>query len=207
MQMQTDRKLVDRLIKGDERAFDGFFASYFPRLYRFALGRVGGDGDLAEEAVQNALCKAIDKLKTYRAEAPLFSWLCTFCRHEIYALTRRSGREQVALREDDPGVRAALESLFVAADYDPELAASRSEVGRWVQATLDHLPTLYGNLLEWKYLHGLSVKEIAARIDRGPKATESLLTRSRQAFRDGFNSFTQGGADGTAPLATAGKPE
>ena len=204
MQIRKDRKLVDRLIAGDERAFDAFFASYFPRLYRFALGRVDGDGDLAEEAVQTALCKAIDKLATYRAEAPLFSWLCTFCRREIYALTRRAGREQVALREDDPGVRAALETLFVAADYDPEVSASRKEIGRWVQATLDHLPTLYGNLLEWKYLHGLSVKEIATRIDRGPKATESLLTRSRQAFRDGFNSFMQRGAVGKAPPVTAG---
>lgn len=204
MQIRTDKKLVNRLIKGDERAFDAFFASYFPRLYRFALGRVGGDGDLAEEAVQRALCKAIDKLQTYRAEAPLFSWLCTFCRHEIYALTVRGGREQVALCEDDPSVRAALESLFAGADYDPELSASRGEVRRWVQVTLDHLPTLYGNILEWKYLHGLSVKEIAERIDRGPKATESLLTRSRQAFRDGFSSFTQSGVDGTASLATAG---
>ena len=204
MQIRRDKKLVARLIAGDERAFDAFFGSYFPRLYRFALARLSGDGDTAEEAVQRTLCKAIDKLATYRAEAPLFSWLCTFCRREIYALTRARGGESVALREEDPAVRAALETLFASAEHDPELSASRSEVGRWVQATLDHLPTLYGNLLEWKYLHGLSVKEIAARIDRGPKATESLLTRARKAFRDGFDSFIHGGADGTAPATTAG---
>jgi DNA-directed RNA polymerase specialized sigma24 family protein len=41
-------------------------------------------------------------------------------------------------------------------------------------------------VLEWKYIHGLSVDEIAERLDVGYKATESLLTRAREAFRDAF---------------------
>jgi DNA-directed RNA polymerase specialized sigma24 family protein len=33
---------------------------------------------------------------------------------------------------------------------------------------------------------GLSVEEIAERLGLGPKAAESLLSRARQAFREGF---------------------
>ncbi len=47
---------------------------------------------------------------------------------------------------------------------------------RLVQVTLDTLP----------FSHGLSVKEIAGRLNLRLKAAESLLTRAREAFRGGF---------------------
>jgi DNA-directed RNA polymerase specialized sigma24 family protein len=52
-----------------------------------------------------------------------------------------------------------------------------------VQATLDTLPERYGQALEWKYVDGLAVAEIAARLGTGEKAAESLLSRAREAFR------------------------
>jgi DNA-directed RNA polymerase specialized sigma24 family protein len=66
---------------------------------------------------------------------------------------------------------------------------------------LDHLSPHYGEegqALEWKYLDGLSVKEIAARLRLAPKAAESLLTRARRAFRDGF-STSELPVDGPGP--------
>jgi DNA-directed RNA polymerase specialized sigma24 family protein len=80
-------------LAGDEPAFEEFFAAYFPRLFRFALPRVGGDEDAAEEATQAALVKAIEKLHTYRGEAALFTWLCAICRNEIVTIQRRTHRE------------------------------------------------------------------------------------------------------------------
>lgn len=47
----SDLALVRRLIAGDEAAFDEFFTVYFPRLYRFALPRLGGNEDASEEVV------------------------------------------------------------------------------------------------------------------------------------------------------------
>ena len=56
-------------------------------------------------------------------------------------------------------------------------------------ATLDALPGRYGEALEWKYIDGLSVREIAARLELGEKATESLLTRARESFRDAIGGM------------------
>ena len=75
----------------------------------------------------------------------------------------------------------------LAAD-DPETGFERQELSRLVQVTLDHLPRRYGDALEWKYLDGLPVEEIASRLGVGYKAAESLLARARQAFREGFAS-------------------
>jgi len=196
---QSDRDLVQRMLGGDQAAFRQFFDLHFPGLYRFALARLGHDADAAEEVAQAALSKVVRKLHTYRGEASLFTWVCTFCRWEISAWHSQRTRRGVAIElvEESAEVRAALESLSAIGGDGPRERLLRQEVGALVRLTLDQLPARYGDALEWKYVEGLSVKEIAVRLGVGPKAAESLLTRARQAFRDAFATLSpslQGGS-------------
>lgn len=180
----NDLVLARRLLAGSEEAFDEFFDRYFPRLFRFALPRLGGNEDASEEIVQRVLIRALGHLGTYRGEAALLTWLCTICRREIGAWHKREGRAPVSFDEDGPALRAALDAT---ADVDdPEKALGRRELSRLVQLTLDHLPGRYGEVLEWRYIHELSVGDIAGRLGVGYKAAESLLTRARDAFRQAF---------------------
>ena len=191
---ESDKAMVSRMLARDEAAFERFFDIYAPGLYRFALARLEYNEDAAEEVVQAALCRAIAKLATYRGEAALFTWLCTFCRHEIsahYGRVRRVGRE-TPLVEEAPDVRAALESLAAANADGPHERLRRRELARLVQMTIDYLPDRYGDALEWKYIQELSVHEIAARLKISPKAAESLLSRARDAFRDAFAAVHSG---------------
>lgn len=48
-----------------------------------------------------------------------------------------------------------------------------------------------GDAFEWKYIQGLSVKEIAIRLELSPKAAESILTRARLAFWNGFSEVAR----------------
>jgi len=207
---QSDRDLVQRMLSGDQQAFQEFFDAHFPGLYRFAMTRLGHDPDVAEEVVQSTLCKVVRKLHTYRGEASLFTWACTFCRWEISAWQSKHGRRglTVELVEESPEVRAALESLSALDAGGPRERLLRQEVADLVRLTLDQLPRRYGDALEWKYVEGLSVKEIAVRLDVGPKAAESLLTRARQAFRDAFATLAsalEGGDGAAAPLPRGGR--
>ena len=137
------------------------------------------------------LCQALSKLQTYRGEAPLFSWLCTFCRYEVSKQRKARHRAQgdKPLTEDDPAVKAALDSLLAASNNDPDAAVYQAEIRRLVKVAMDHLPTLYADALEAKYVRDLSVKEIASLVGKSPKATESVLTRAREAFRDSFGAL------------------
>jgi RNA polymerase sigma-70 factor, ECF subfamily len=187
VETNSDIDLARRIVAGNESASEEFFAEYFPRLYRFARIRLGGDDQGAEEVVQSTLIRAVRKLHTFRGEAALFTWLCTLCRREIGVWLVRKGRSpEVSLAEDHPSARVAFDAAASLASADPESEASRRELSRLVQVTLDHLPRRYGQALEWKYIQGLSVDEIAARLGVGYKAAESLLTRARGAFRDAF---------------------
>ena len=72
----------------------------------------------------------------------------------------------------------------------------RREIARLVQVVLDRLPGRYGDALEWKYIDGFSVAEIAERLALAPKAAESMLTRARAAFRDAFTAAYGSGWNG-----------
>ena len=187
-----DLQLARRLVAGDEQEFARFFDEYYPRVFRFALARLRRDTDAADEMAQQTLCRALRKLHLYRGEASLFTWLCQICRHEIHdhvQLRARDAARYVSI-DDDPAIRAALESLPADAHGDPARVASRADVLGLVQVVLDYLPAGYGNALEWKYVEGLEVAEIAARLQVTPLAAESLLARARRAFREGWLSVT-----------------
>jgi RNA polymerase sigma-70 factor, ECF subfamily len=184
---RRDLDLARRLRTGDDPAFEEFFAEYFPRIYRFARLRLGGDDAAAEDVTQATLIKALAKIGTFRGEAALFTWLCSFCRREVTAWFERTGKvPRVSLADDTPDTRAVLDAIAALSRDDPEQEYQRSEVARLVHATLDHLPSKYSDALVWRYLEGTPVEEISRRLGLGYKATESLLTRARQAFREGF---------------------
>jgi RNA polymerase sigma-70 factor, ECF subfamily len=186
----TDRALVTRLLSGRDEAFAEFFELMFPRVYRFALARLGEREDAAEDVAQATLCQVVRRLETWRGEASLFTWVCTICRHEIDAWRRKHPDEaSVELAEDAPEIRAALESLWALESGRTQTAVEQRELASLVQRVLDHLPAHYGSALEWKYLDELPVRDIASRLDLSEKAAESLLTRARAAFRDAVDAI------------------
>ena len=107
------------------------------------------------------------------------------CRHEVarhYA--ERARRDAIFEVFDDDVMRAMAESLEAPATDEPEVVVRRAELISLVQAVLDRLPNRYARALELKYVEGLSSLEIAKRLGIGDAATQSLLARARQAFRE-----------------------
>lgn len=189
-----DKKFVKQLLGGDERAFDRFFEENFGRLYRFALARLSDDPEAAREIAQVTLTRALRKLHTYRAESALFTWLCAICRNETSEWLRSQARyrEHVVLIEDFPEVQAAVDTWRAPQDLGPEANYCRAESVRLIQVAMDRLPPHYGDVLEWKYIEGRSVKEIAGRLQLGQEATQSLLARARRAFGEVYQALVDG---------------
>ena len=183
----SERSLVRRVLANDRAAFDLFFNTYFARVYRFCAARLGNDHPILEDIVQEVMTKAIRGLPRYRGEASLFTWLCQIARNELASWYRRDGKreERLVSIDDDAGVRAVLESLSFGDEAD------RIETGQLVQLVLDYLPGRYGDMLEWKYVDGLSVDEIAARLGVTSISVQSTLARARRAFRNAIAELEQ----------------
>lgn len=186
-----DQKLARQLLAGDSRAFDQFFDENFGRLYRFAITRLSDDAEAAKDVVQSTLTKAVRNMHSYRAESAMFTWLCAICRNEIYDWIAKHGRykEHIVLVEDFPEVQAAVDSFQSPLVDSPEGHYQRVESLRLIQVALDRLPAKYGDVLEWKYVDGHSVQEIAAKLDMGQEATQSLLARAKRAFAEVYDAL------------------
>jgi len=187
---EADAELIAAMLRGDEVAFRRFFEGFFPRMYRFALPRVGGDPDAAKEVVQAALIKAMRNLAGYRGDAALFSWLCQICRRQIVDHLRANQRHanRLVLVEDSDEMQAVLESIAAPAGDEPAQGYSLEETRRIVQSVLDRLPNRYGDVLEWKYIEGRSVEEISLALGVGQIAVQSMLARARIAFRSALET-------------------
>jgi len=191
---EQERKLVDRMRAGEESAFEMFAQCYIPALHRFARRRLDHDRELTQDVVQSTVCKVIEKLDSYRAEAPLFTWLCACCRNEIAAHYRRLGRRprEVALDEGE-GIAETNPTGGFPPAYPAGLEErlGRAETAELVHLALDRLPPSYARAMEWRYLEGLEVTEIAYRLNSSYKAAESLLSRARKAFREAYENLTE----------------
>ena len=175
-----DLALARRITSGDEQAFNEFFEEFFPRLYRFCVSRLDEES-IIEDMVQNTMIKAIRNMEGYRGEAAIFTWLCQICRNEINMHFRKAARSLPAVTADDESIRPILEALESSESPVDDYYAEQTR--RLVIEVLDFLPRNYGRALEWKYIWGLSVSEIAEKLQLTELATQSLLARGRSAFR------------------------
>jgi RNA polymerase sigma-70 factor (ECF subfamily) len=182
---EHDRQLVGRLKAGDESGFREFFDEYFDRLYRFAMSRTRGNADMAEEAVQRTMIRALRGLDGFRGEAALSTWMVQICRNELAdlgELARRDAGRTVSFDADER-VRERVEGVIADPRADPAAAPEADERSRLLREVLDGLPGRYGEVLEWKYLDEMSVEQIAKRLRGSFESTQSLLQRARVALR------------------------
>jgi len=189
-QQPFDESWRRQALRGDEAALRRLTAEMLPPLYRFCLYRVGRNQHLCEEVVQETLLRALRDLGRYepeRAGGNLFPWLTGLARNEIQ---RVLGREKASLSLQTLWERMDRELLAVFAKLESEPFSDemlqREETRELVNAAMSQLPPHYRQALEAKYVSGDSVRTIADRWRMTEKATESLLTRARQAFRAGF---------------------
>jgi RNA polymerase sigma-70 factor (ECF subfamily) len=192
-----ERELVDGLRAGGERAFGTFAEHYLPGLYRFAHRRLDHDPELTKEIVQSTVCKVIENLDGYRGEASLFTWLCACCRNEIAAHFRRLGRRPREVELERAAEADPAGAFPTSASAGPEERLLRIEASELVHITLDRLPRSYALAMEWRYLEGLSVTEVAQRLKSSYKTTESLLSRARAAFREVYEHLAEDPGSGS----------
>lgn len=179
------------MLRGDEKAISEFMEIYFPRLFRFALVRLNNDATSAEDVVQQTLTIAARRIVTYRGEAALMTWLTQICRREL----NRHGHKAtvlnkiVTLFDDEPLASAFLDTLESDEKDKPLDFAEKAELISCVHLVLDQLPNRHGDFLEWKYIDGLSTKEIAQRLNIGVEAVQSQVARAKKTFKRAFSEL------------------
>lgn len=176
---QEELELVARMRAGNEQAFEVFVDCYLPGLLNFARRRVPEDRELARDIAQSTICVVIERLASFRGESSLRTWMYACCRNEIAAHFRRLGRRPREVELDET-------SEWEESGPGPEDDLLLGERAELVHEALEQMSPIQARAMEWRYIEGLAVDEIARRLDATYKAAESMLSRGRAAFRRNY---------------------
>ncbi len=88
-----EQELINRMRRGEQRAFDHFSMPYAARLGAFAARRSALDAAALEDVVQMTMINAMRSLGTFRGGSALFTWLCQICRNQLADARRKAARQ------------------------------------------------------------------------------------------------------------------
>lgn len=173
---QKEKQLVKQVIKGNKKAIRSFYRAYQNRLLNFILTKVENVKD-AEEILQDTFLSSLDSLPLFKFQSSIYTWLCSIAYHEIVDFYRRRKLKTIIFS------RLPWLEKIVDKALSPELALQEKELKIKIYNTLKNLTEGYAQILRLKYIEGLSMREIALRLQTSIKAVESKLTRARLAFQ------------------------
>ena len=163
---QSDEALVRRIVDGDEIALGELYGRDIDAIYRFVLSQVREHDD-AEDLTAETFARMIQGLGGFRHEASFKNWLYQIARNAIRNHRRAAGyRRTVAL---SPQLRVA---------DDDEVPSGAVEEDTAVVALLQPLPPRYRQVLELRFLIGLSIEETAKRMEISVANTKVLQHRA-----------------------------
>ncbi|MEJ0100776.1 MAG: RNA polymerase sigma factor [Pseudomonadota bacterium] len=181
--MTNELELVERMLAGEQSAFDCFFNGHAVRLASFAARRCALDSSAVEDVVQQTMINALRNLRGFRGESSLFTWLCQICRHVLADIRRKAARQPAVDSLDAIAVHRSASVPVQLIDYrDPLEACNADSTRSAIRKAVNDLPPRYGRILELKYGDELPVEEIARILGLSESAAQSLLARARRAF-------------------------
>ena len=181
--------LVQRFRGGDDTAFSQLFKKYRPRLavlIRYKLSESLRERIEVDDVLQEVFLEASRDIGdfTYRSPGSFMSWLSRIADHVISdearmrARVKRDGGEQVRFRsESNP---AGPEPVDPAT---PSRILLQTERAARLHAMLETLPPNYRDVILMAKIEGLSMEEIAQRMQRSREAVSVLLCRALQRLR------------------------
>lgn len=177
---QSDQQLVERVQKGDKRAFDLLVLKYQHKIFGL-ISRYIKDADEVQDVAQEAFVKAYRALPKFRGDSAFYTWL-----YRIAANTAKN--YLVARSRRPPGVDIDVgDAEFFEAPSGlktietPENQLYGEELKAVVQNALASLPEDLRAALTLREFDGLSYEDISAVMDCPVGTVRSRIFRAREA--------------------------
>ncbi|NMB57180.1 sigma-70 family RNA polymerase sigma factor [Candidatus Beckwithbacteria bacterium] len=177
--MDLTAKQISDVIRENPRAMLVFYSQVYPFLVRFLQNKINNQED-REELIQDIILAILDSLPQFKAQAKFKTWVYTIAKHELIDYYRKKKIKNILFSHFP-----FLEKLADMA-LGPELALEEKQAKQKIFETLKNLSEGYAQILRLRYIEGLSVQQIADKLDISYKAAESRLGRARLAFQKEF---------------------
>lgn len=186
----SDSTLLDRMLQGDNLAFETLFLRHHAGVYRVLYGLVRVR-EWAEDLAQDTFLELYRNPPRAYEGSSLLAWLCRVALNRGYNSLKGEDRSRQRAERVEGLARGATH----AEHSDPAVEVLRAEESKRVREVLARLPERQGRLLLLRYA-GLSYAECAGALEVAPGSIGTLLVRAEKAFREAYGSWEEAGQSG-----------
>ena len=177
----SDRELVERVQRGERRAFDLLMLKYQHRIAKL-IARYVQDPSEVLDVAQEAFLKAYRAIPRFRGDSAFYTWM-----YRIAINTAKNHLAAQARRPRESGVDVTEVEQFDGVpelkEYaTPEGLALTEEIQHTVVAAIEALPQDLKVAISLRELEGLSYEDIARVMDCPIGTVRSRIFRAREAI-------------------------
>ena len=177
----TDKQLVERVKRGDKRAFDLLTLKYLHKIISL-VGRYLRDQDEVQDVAQEAFIKAYRALPNFRGDSAFYTWLYRIAintaKNHLVSKSRRPPDTDIDV--DDGEFQA--NSAVLRDDNTPEASLATSQMESVIYKAIDDLPEELKVAVTLREFEGLSYEEIAEVMECPVGTVRSRIFRAREAI-------------------------
>ena len=177
----SDRELVERVQRGERKAFDLLMLKYQHRIAKL-IARYVQDPSEVLDVAQEAFMKAYRAIPRFRGDSAFYTWMYRIAintaKNHLAAQARRPRESGV-----DVGDLERFDGIAELKEYvTPEGLALTEEIQRTVIAAIDALPEDLKVAISLRELEGLSYEDIARVMECPIGTVRSRIFRAREAI-------------------------
>lgn len=155
---ELERETVDRARSGDQQALADLYDWYMPRVYRYAVARLGNSVE-AEDLTEEVFLKVLGAIGDFRwREVPFSSWLFRIAHNQVATHFRRAAQRG--------GATTAIPEGMV--DWRHDLATTVEEriTLEEVRRATEQLPDAQRDVIALRFAVGLSIADTAKALGK-----------------------------------------
>ena len=178
----VDQLLVERVQRGDKRAFELLVSKYQRKINRL-VSRLVRDAAEVEDVTQEAFIKAYRALAQFRGESAFYTWLYRIAINTAKNYLASQGRRAPTSTENDAEEAETFEHADQLRDINsPESLLMSKQVGQAVSKAVDALPEELRTAIQLREIEGMSYEEIADVMNCPIGTVRSRIFRAREAI-------------------------
>ena len=171
-----ETSLITRTQHGDTEAFSPLVVEYYPRVYTHILGRVK-DPEVTKDLTQETWLRAFRAIQRFRGESSFYSWLYRIAENVCTDYFRKQKHDTESLHTVD-------ERCITQTHSDPSRDLERQELRAYLRAAIQHLTQRRKQVFLLYYAQDLSIKQIAARLNRSEGTIKTHLCNARLQLQE-----------------------
>ena len=150
---EVERETVDRARTGDQRALADLYDWYMPRVYRYAVARIGNSVE-AEDLTEEVFLKMLGGISSFRwKDVPFSSWIFRIAHNHVATHFRRNAQRG--------GTTSAIPEDMVDGRHDLATAVEEKIMMEDVRRATQRLPDAQREVIALRFAVGLSIADTA----------------------------------------------